>query len=74
MAYNAYYTNYEIVLANTWFIAKTVYPELFGDIDMTQKTNEITRVFLRKDLADQIFNMAAGFGGYQKIDTKTFFY
>ena len=74
MAYNAYYTNYEIVLANTWFIAKTVYPELFGDIDMTQKTNEITRVFLGKDLADQIFNMAAGFGGYQKIDTKTFFY
>ena len=27
MAYNAYYTNYEIALINTWFIAKTVYPE-----------------------------------------------
>ena len=26
MAYNAYYTNYELALANTWFIAKTVYP------------------------------------------------
>ncbi len=74
MAYNAYYTNYEIVLANTWFIAKTVYPELFADIDMTRKTNEITRVFLGKDLADGIFSAAAGFGGYQKIDTKTFFY
>ena len=74
MAYNAYYTNYEIVLANTWFIAKTVYPELFADIDMTQKTNEITRVFLGRDLADEIFNASAGFGGYQKIDTKTFFY
>ena len=74
MAYNAYYTNYEIVLANTWFIAKTVYPELFADIDMTQKTNEITRVFLGRDLADEIFGAGAGFGGYQKIDTKTFFY
>jgi iron complex transport system substrate-binding protein len=74
MAYNAYYTNYEIVLANTWFIAKTVYPELFADIDMTQKTNEITRVFLGKDLAEGVFSAAAGFGGYQKIDTKTFFY
>ena len=74
MAYNAYYTNYEIVLANTWFIAKTVYPELFADIDMTQKTNEITRVFLGRDLADEIFNASAGFGGYRKIDTKTFFY
>jgi len=74
MAYNAYYTNYEIVLANTWFIAKTVYPELFADIDMTVKTDEITRMFLGKDLANQIFSAAAGFGGYQKIDTKSFFY
>ena len=46
MAYNAYYTNYEIALINTWYIAKTVYPELFADVDMTAKTNEITEMFL----------------------------
>ena len=39
MAYNAYYTNYEIALINTWYVAKTVYPDLFEDIDMTAKTN-----------------------------------
>ena len=33
MAYNAYYTNYEIALINTWYIAKTVYPELFKDVE-----------------------------------------
>lgn len=64
MAFNAYYTNFEIALANTWFIAKTVYPERFEDVDMTAKTNEITRQFLGQELAEEIF----AFGGYGKLD------
>lgn len=73
MAYNAYYTNFEIALINTWFIAKTVYPEQFADIDLTAKTNEVTKQFLGAELADAIFACPSSFGGYQKIDTKTFF-
>ena len=73
MAYNAYYTNYEIVLINTWFIAKSVYPDRFKDIDMTDKINEVTQVFFGKELADQISNAPSSFGGYQKIDTAAFF-
>ena len=73
MAYNAYYTNFEIALINTWFIAKTVYPEAFADIDMTAKTNEVTQKFLGLDLADAIFACPSSFGGYQKIDTAAFF-
>ena len=73
MAYNAYYTNYEIALINTWFVAKTVYPDLFADVDMTAKTNEICRAFLGEELASDIFAAPAAFGGYQKIDTGSFF-
>ena len=73
MAYNAYYTNCEIALINSWFIAKTVYPDRFADIDMTAKTNEITQAFFGMDLAEQIFAAPSSFGGYQKIDTDTFF-
>ena len=73
MAYNAYYTNYEIALINTWYTAKTVYPQLFEDIDMTDKTNEITKAFLGEEMADEIFSYPSSFGGYQKIDTKEFF-
>ena len=73
MAYNAYYTNYEIALANTWFIAKTVYPDLFEDIDMTAKTNEITQAFYGMDLAEQIAAAPSSFGGYQQIDTASFY-
>lgn len=72
MAYNAYYTNYEIVLANTWYIAKTVYPELFADVDMTEKLNEITKEFLGKEMAEDIFACPTSFGGYQKVDTEEF--
>ena len=73
MAYNAYYTNYEIALINTWFIAKSVYPDLFADVDITAKTNEITSAFLGNELADEIFACPSSFGGYQKIDTASFF-
>lgn len=73
MAYNAYYTNYEIVLMNSWFIGKMVYPEAFADIDLTEKTNEITQMFLGKELAEEIFACSSSFGGYQKIDTANFF-
>ena len=73
MAYNAYYTNYEIALANTWFAAKCVYPDLFADVDMTAKTNEITKAFLGQELAAQIFACPSSFGGYQQIDTASFF-
>lgn len=73
MAYNAYYTNLEIALINTWYIAKVAYPTLFADIDMTEKTNEVTRAFLGKDLASDIFACGNSFGGYQKINTETFF-
>ena len=73
MAYNAYYTNYEIALANTWFAAKCVYPDLFANVDMTAKTNEITKAFLGQELAAQIFACPSSFGGYQQIDTASFF-
>lgn len=73
MAYNSYYTNFEIALINTWFIAKTVYPDAFADVDITAKTNEITKAFLGKELADAMFSKPASFGGYRKINTEEFF-
>ena len=74
MAYNAYYTNYELALANTWFAAKSVYPDRFADIDMNAKTGEITKAFLGKDLADDIFlGYDFSFGGYQQLNVNEFF-
>ena len=73
MAYNAYYTNYEISLINAWYTAKVAYPEQFADIPIEQKADRITEKFLGKPLAEEIFACPGSFGGYQKIDTETFF-
>ena len=73
MAYNAYYTNYEIALINTWFIAKTVYPDAFADIDLTEKTNEVTKLFLGEELAEEIFACPSSFGGYGKLNLSPIF-
>lgn len=73
LAYNAYYTNYEIALINTWFAAKTAYPDRFEDVDMTEVTDRVTTAFLGKPLAEEIYACPNSFGGYQKIDTAAFF-
>lgn len=72
LAFNAYYTNYELALANTWYLAKIVYPELFEDIDMEAKLNEITVIFLGKPLAEKIFSYPTSKGAYGKIDSAFF--
>ena len=71
MAYNAYYTNLEIALCNTWFNAKVAYPSLFTDIDMNAKLNQITNAFLGVELADQINAYPMSFGGYGKVNRDT---
>ena len=73
MAYNAYYTNLEIALVNTWFNAKVVYPSLFSDIDMNDKLNEVTKAFLGKELATEINAYPMSFGGYGKVNRDTIF-
>lgn len=74
MPYNAYYTNPETALINTWFMAKSVYPENFKDIDIEAKANEITKKFNGIELYDSIKNSAKAYGGYQKIANPTSFF
>ena len=73
MAYNAYYTNVEIALANTWYNAKVTYPSRFADINIDDKLSEITKTFLTKDLTSEIYEQKFSYGGYQKINVNEFF-
>ena len=72
LAFNAYYTNYELALADTWFIAKSVYPQLFGDIDMNAKLDEITKIFLGKAMAEEVFSFPTSKGAYGRIGSEFF--
>ena len=72
LAFNAYYTNYELALANTWFIAKSVYPALFEDIEMTAKLDEIAQIFQGQSMSVQIFSFPTSKGAYGKIGSEFF--
>ncbi len=71
----AYYVNLETALINTWWLAKVAYPDLFEDIDMTEKTNEVTYAFFGKDLANEINACPLSFGkGYQNVENPSQFF
>ena len=61
LPYNFYNTNYETVLADAYFIGKTLYPDRFEDVDPAQKANEIFAFFIGKpnfgDLNGQYRNL-----------------
>lgn len=48
LPYNFYSTNYESVLADAYFVGKTVYPDRFADIDPKVKADEIYTMFVGK--------------------------
>ena len=48
LPYNFYSTNYETVLADAYFVGKTLYPDRFADIDPVEKADEIYTFFVGK--------------------------
>jgi iron complex transport system substrate-binding protein len=61
LPYNNYAINYEIVLANSWYIAKVLYPLQFADIDIEQKSNEILGMFLGKGIYKDLIKETGGY-------------
>lgn len=48
LPYNFYSTNYESVLADAYFVGKTVYPDRFTEVDPSAKADEIYTKFVGK--------------------------
>ena len=48
LPYNSYSANHETVLADAYFIGKTLYPDRFADIDPEKKADEIYTFFVGK--------------------------
>lgn len=74
MAYNAYYTNVETSLINCWFVAKTVYPERFQNLEISAKADEVYQKFLGKTLYSSVLEYPFSYGGYQQISNPTEFF
>ena len=67
MPFNAYYTNLEIALMNSYYIASVSYPDVYKDYNLIDKYNEITQAFLSVDYYDEIKKAPYSYNGYQKI-------
>lgn len=64
LPYNFYWTNIDTVLANTFWIAKVVFPDRFKDVDPVKRADEIYKFFLGKPLYSK---MEKKFGGFVRI-------
>lgn len=68
MPYNAYYSNLEIQLMSTYYVASVAHSDF--TINLEDKMNEITTKFLGKAMYSEIKAHQYGMGGYQKVDLK----
>ena len=62
----SYYSNVEIPIVNSYYVACLLYPEQFEDISFEEKANEIFKFFLGTD--DYLSVLEASGGGYEKVD------
>jgi len=66
LPYNFYSTNYESVLADAYFVGKTVYPDRFTDVDPSVKADEIYTMFVGKPVFAEL-NANYNSTGFQPI-------
>ena len=63
--YNNTHSNFEVMLLNSWYMGKMLYPNAFSDVDFDSKRGEILENFLQQDITDSLLN---SWGEYRKID------
>ncbi|AKG53228.1 iron(III) dicitrate-binding protein [Dehalogenimonas sp. WBC-2] len=61
----SYYSNVEIPIVNSYYVASLLYPEQFNDIVFEEKANEIFKFFL--GVEDYLSNLKAVGAGYGKV-------
>jgi iron complex transport system substrate-binding protein len=54
LPYAQYHVNYESILATSYYVGTTVYPEAFGDVSVKAKANEVFRLFHDTDLYEAL--------------------
>ncbi|TDS25795.1 iron ABC transporter substrate-binding protein [Halanaerobium congolense] len=65
LPYNHYTSNFATMLADAYYIAKTLYPEKFKEIEPKEKADQIYQKFVGKPIYNE---MADIFGGFKKMN------
>jgi iron complex transport system substrate-binding protein len=67
LPYNWYAQNFGSILADSWFVGKVLYPDLFSDIEPEQKADEIYTFLLSKPVFQQM-NQSFGQRVFKRIN------
>jgi len=65
LPFNYYATNYELVLADAYYVGKVLFPDRFRDVDPAAKADEIIGFFVGKGLYREL---AERYGGFGRLD------
>ncbi|MDO9326412.1 MAG: iron ABC transporter substrate-binding protein [Methanoregula sp.] len=68
MPYNWYANNYDTVLADAYYIGKTLYPEQFADVDPAQKADEIYTMLDGKPVYSDMKTLFGGFVPFSMLE------
>lgn len=68
LPFNAYFTNLEVQVMSTYYVASIAHPEAFATVNLEDKYNEILNMFVGKECYSDIVKLSSSLGGYQKID------
>lgn len=62
--YYMFHSNFEVMLLNSWYVGKVMYPDAFADVDLKKKSQEIMTRFVGKDVTDSLVQQ---WGWYRNI-------
>lgn len=65
LPYNHYTTNFATMLADAYFIAETLYPETFKELNASEKADQIYQQFVGQPVYSE---MAEIFGGFKRMN------
>lgn len=65
--YNTHHSNFEVMLANSWYAGKVLFPGQFADISIKDKTNEIMSHFVGAPIDSELVNC---WGNYRDVLTE----
>lgn len=68
LPFNAYFTNLEVQVMSTYYVASIAHPTEFASVNLEAKYNEILKKFVGKKCYSDIVELSSSLGGYQKID------
>lgn len=68
MPYNWYANNYDTVLADAYYIGKTLYPDQFADVDPAQKADEIYTMLDGKPVYSDMKTLFGGFVPFSMLE------